>query len=144
MNYHRYLVLPTQRIIKQFFEKTLGLSEASYEIDYILAKLIEIFDEARSLRGESPATRVWEETFLSSIRYEGMVDYVDPLDDKILNDALRFLYQSMLAIFMHHEHHIHPDDNMAFCRLTLGDVIVGIFHVDYLTRSDVVRHQAPS
>lgn len=141
MAYQSYIALPTKRILHSFYEDTVGVTEASYELDHIVAKLIELIDEARNIRGESPATPVWQEAFIKSIEYEGMTDYVDPLQDKILGDALRKLYRGVLAVFMENDHHIHPDANMSFCRFTQGDILVGIFYVDYLTQNDVESHR---
>jgi len=128
----RYIILPTKRIIDQFYKETFSLTDASYELEHILAKLIELVDEAKTLRGESPATHYWCEAFVSSVHYDGMADYYDAHQDRILAGALKKLYGSILTVFMQHEHHMHPDDSMVYHRHLNGDVVVMVFRVSLL------------
>lgn len=132
MRYRKYLILPTQRIINTFYKETVTITDAHYELDHILAKLVELMDEARSLRGESPASHRWCEAFIASVHYEGMADYYEAPQDVVFSGALRKLYKSILTVFMQHDHLMHPDDIMTFHRLIGGDIGVGLFQVDLL------------
>jgi len=145
MGYHSYLILPTSRIIKTFHEETFVLTDVGFELEYILSKLVELIDEAQTLRGESPANHHWQEAFVTSVHYDGMADYYDAYQDSILSGALRKLYRSILTVFMHHAQQLHPDDNIAYCRLLNGDLITGLFRVQLITRADVeARHNPPT
>lgn len=141
MGYHRYLILPTSRIIKTFHEETFVLTDVGFELEYILSKLIELVDEAQTLRGESPANHHWQEAFVTSVHYEGMADYYDAYQDSVLSGALRKLYRNILAVFIHTTPEIHPDENMAYSRLVAGDIIMGIYRIKRITRYDVEQQR---
>lgn len=139
MQYRKMITLPTRHILKRFWEDLTSLSDATFEIEYILAKLIEIIEEARECCGESPAAPQWQEAFVQAVLYEGIGDYHDAHERLMFSRALKQLYGQILAVLMAHDQLFDVDEVMVYLRNLQGDLLIGTYNPMRLTPDDLRR-----
>lgn len=133
MHIRKRLILPTKQFVDAFYRDTVGLDSATYEMEYVLSKLIECLDEARACRGMDPASHQSQELFVQSVYYDGLADYHEGEQDIIFTQALCKLYRGILSVLVAHDHLFSPDEGMTMLTQTNGDIILATFDTNPLT-----------